>query len=141
MAAKNPHRLEAVLAYPSHWFDPEDLMTFIESNLFRGSWKRLSLTDEQLFELQVAIMSLPRGAPVVKGTGGLRKLRFSPESENVGKSGSYRVCYVHFEEYSVVLLVLAYAKNEDDDLSPEGKKAIRRMIREQHALLSRGPIR
>jgi hypothetical protein len=45
-----------------------------------------------------------------------------------GKSGGNRVCYVYFEEYSVVLLVLAYPKNEKDDLSDAEKKAIKKLI-------------
>ena len=77
----------------------------------------------------------------MRGTGGLRKIRFSPADSAKGKSGSYRACYVYYEEFGLILLVTAYPKNKRDDLSDAARKAIRKMIEEQHKLLRRGPIR
>jgi hypothetical protein len=47
-----------------------------------------------------------------------------------GKSGGARVCYVYFEQYSVVVLVLAYPKNEKEGLSGSEKKAIKKLLKE-----------
>jgi hypothetical protein len=85
-------------------------------------------------------MTNPKGHPVVKGTGGLRKIRFSPTGTPHGKSGSHRACYVYYEEFGIVLLVTAYPKNRKDDLSAADRNTIRRMIEEQYRLLHRGPI-
>jgi hypothetical protein len=133
-------RREAALGYPRPLPNLEELLSFIESNVFRNAWKTCGLTDNDLFELQREIMTHPKGHPVVKGTGGLRKIRFSPAGSGHGKSGSHRACYVYYEEFGLVLLVTAYPKNKRDDLSAVARKAIRKMIEEQHKLLRRGPI-
>lgn len=141
MAKKNPQRLEASLKFPGHLFKPEDFLSFIESKVFERAWKACGLTDEALFELHLLIMLRPKGPPVVEGTGGLRKLRFSPAGAARGKSGSHRVCYVYYEEFGIVLLVTAYPKNKKDSLSDAAIKAIRKMIEDQHKLLRQGSIK
>ncbi len=140
MARKDPQREETRLRYPSHLLNPKDLLTFLESPVFQRAWKACALTDDDLFDLQRLIMAHPKGGPVVKGTGGLRKIRFSPAAAPQGKSGSHRACYVFYEEFGLVLLVTAYPKNKRDDLSAAARKAIRKMIEEQNKLLARGPL-
>jgi hypothetical protein len=121
--------------------DPEDSLLFIESEVFTRAWKRCGLTDEGLFELQVCIMAHPKLHPVMEGTGGVRKIRFTPAGKATGKSGSHRACYVYYEEYGVGLLLTAYPKSKKDNISAAGRDAMRRMVEYQHKLLSRGPIR
>jgi hypothetical protein len=117
------------------------LVSFIESSVFQRAWKQCGLNDDDLFELQVLIATNPKGSPVVQGTGGLRKARFSPTGTPHGKSGSYRVCYAYYEEFGIVLLATAYPKNKQDDLSSDARKAIRNMLAQQYRLLHRGPMR
>ena len=126
---------------PDSPLDSEDLLSFIASTAFERAWKQCELTDDDLFELQRCILARPNGAPVMSGTGGLRKLRFSPAGASHGKSGSHRACYVYFEEFGVVLLVTAYSKSKKDNLSAASRNVIRKMIEEQHRLLRRGPIK
>jgi len=128
MAGTNRSRQIGTLVYERHRFKPEDLLRFIEMKPFTEGWKQLGLGDQDLFALQVMIMLGPKGPPVVAGTRGLRKIRFAPKSWGKGKSGAARVCYAYLEEHGVVLLVIAYAKNEKDDLTPAEKKAIRRLL-------------
>lgn len=64
----------------------------------------------------------------MRGTDGLRKLRYSPEGWNTGKSHALRVCYVYFEKYGHVLLCLVFRKGELENLSPSGKQAVNRAI-------------
>jgi RNase H-fold protein (predicted Holliday junction resolvase) len=45
---------------------------------------------------------------------------------------------VYFEEYSIVLLVLAYPKSEKDDLSNAEKKAIKKLIEEIEQEFAKG---
>ena len=113
-----------------------DLLSFIESKSFLSAWRRCGLADGDLLALQIGILVDPKSAPVIEGTGGLRKLRFSPPGSRRGKSGSHRVCYVYFEEFGIVFLVTVYDKKQKDNLSAAGKKTIRMMIEHQHALLS-----
>lgn len=113
-----------------------DLLSFIEAKPFQSAWRRCDLDDADLLSLQIGIMVDPKSAPVIEGTGGLRKLRFSPRGAHRGKSGSHRVCYVFFEEFGIVLLVTAFDKKQKDNLSAAAKKTIRQLIERQHALLS-----
>lgn len=58
--------------------------------------------------------------------GGLRKLRFA--FENMGKSGSTRVCYVDFPSKETVYLITIYPKNEKDNLTRAECKNISKLI-------------
>lgn len=116
------------MAKSGHRFTPEDLLNFSELDWFVRNWSELGLTDEELSRLQMLIMFEPRGGEVVRGTGGLRKLRFVPTGWNRGKSGALRVCYVYFEKYGFVVLVTVYTKADLDNLSAAGKNAIRNSV-------------
>ena len=74
MANKKSQRIEADVVYPGHWLPPEDLLSFIETAPFQRRWRDCGLTDDELFELQLAIMIDPKAHPVVRDTGGLRKM-------------------------------------------------------------------
>lgn len=101
--------------YPKHKLGPADLLHFIELKSFTKSWDELFADDEDSLEkLQVMIMCAPKQFPVVGGTDGLRKMRFARDGG--GKSGGFRVCYVYFEQFFTVLLILVYSKNESDDI-------------------------
>ncbi len=116
----------------------EDLLHFIESSDFTAAWGSLGLDDEDdLTTLQLAIMAGPNGPPVIQGTGGLRKIRFAPPRWQTGKSGALRICYVYFEEFGIVYLVVVYRKGEKDDLSPHERTAIRSYIQKIEAELRR----
>jgi hypothetical protein len=109
-----------------HEFAPNDLLHFVELDEFAGDWARLGLdVEHDLWTLQLQIMADPQRAPVIPGTGGLRKLRFAPATWQRGKSGSIRVCYAHFQKYGIVLLVMAYAKGGKDSLTAREKHGIR----------------
>src|SRR4051812_1817991 len=122
MSGEKNRRERHTLVYPRHAFEPEDLLRFVELKPFTSAWKDLGLRDEDQQALEVMIMMNPKGHPVVEGTGGLRKMRFAPARWETGKRGAARVCYVYFEEYCSAVLVLAYGKNEKDDLAPHEKR-------------------
>src|SRR5438105_4897303 len=108
-------------------------MRFVELPVFTADWRDLKLTDDDLMELKAAIMSAPARAPVIAGTGGLRKLRLGRPGR--GKRGGLRVCYAHFPAYSVVILVAVYGKNEQEDLSAAEKRQVRALLKEIEELL------
>lgn len=117
-------REKQTVVFPGHMLAPEELRNFFELDWFFDSWQEMGLTDDDLSALQVVIMLDPKGPPVMSGTKGLRKLRFSPEAWNTGKRGALRVCYVDFEKYGIVLLCLVFPKGELENVSAAGKKAI-----------------
>ncbi len=134
-------RRVCTLVYPKHHFEPEDCVSFIEMEGFADDWRGLRLNDDDLMALQLLIMLRPKGNPVVQGTGGLRKMRFSSPRWRTGKRGAVRVGYVYLEEYRCVLLVVAYSKSESDDLSATEKVLIRKLIRRVEREFDEGVIR
>ena len=108
MAPCDPSRQKFVVHH-SNWLKPEDLYRFIHLDGFTSDWNELKLKDEDLQTLQLVIMANPTAGPVVAGTGGVRKLRFSPPSSNKGKRGAMRVLYAIFPDYSVAVLAAAYS--------------------------------
>src|SRR2546422_11337974 len=95
----------------------EDWASFIEIPYFVNKWQHLGLDDNDLRALQILLTVQPKLAPVMQGTGGLRKLRFARTVGGRGKSGSFRIGYVYFEELGIIGLLAVYAKNDQANLS------------------------
>jgi hypothetical protein len=116
----------------------EDWKRFVEIPYFRAKWKSLGLTDDDLNALQIMIMMQPKGAPVVSGTGGLRKARFSPPGSGRGKRGAYRIGYAYFEEFGVVCLIAVYAKNDQENIPIAQRREIKIAIERLHEWIASG---
>ena len=100
--------------------------TFVELPIFRSRWKDMGLDDNDLKRLQEELLADPKVGAVMRGTGGVRKMRFAFEQK--GKSGSVRVIYVDFEVYEKIFLLTAYPKNEKDNLTVAERNEIKQMI-------------
>lgn len=105
-------------------------LTFVQLSTFVAKWRRLGLTDDDLQALEEAILERPQGGQVMRGTGGLRKMRFAPPSWHMGKSGATRVCYVVFSEVASCYLFAIFAKNEKPNLSAAEQAELRAAVRE-----------
>lgn len=93
--------------------------------------------DETFRQLQLWLTNNPKLAPVIPGTGGLRKARWADPSKGTGKRGGLRVIYLFIEEVSMIVLFNVYSKNVVTDLTPEQKRAAAkyaRSIREYFAV-------
>ncbi len=93
---------------------------------FEKEWRSLNLGDEELKSLQEELTINPTKGDLIRGTGGLRKIRVA--FEGTGKSGSARVCYVDFAFYEKIYLITAYSKNKKDNLSKKERNLIRILI-------------
>ena len=51
-------------------------------------------------------------------------------SGNKGKSGSYRVLYLDLPTREHTHLLYIYKKGESEDISPEGKKIMRNLVKQ-----------
>lgn len=100
--------------------------TFIQTNEFSKNWEELGFNDEDLRKLELEIMKNPQIGPIVRGTGKLRKMRFSFPDR--GKSGSVRVCYVDFVIQEAIYLVTVYSKKQKDNLTQTERNNIKKMI-------------
>lgn len=61
------------------------------------------------------IATNPLAGDVIPGTGSLRKVRWS--RDGMGKRGGARVIYFNQLDNGLVVLLMAYAKSVDDNLS------------------------
>ena len=99
---------------------------FIHTKMFDKKWLELGCDDDDLGELQKAICESPRKHPVIRGTGGVRKIRILLDGR--GKSGGARVLYVDFVVHGVVGLLFAYPKNEKENITEAERKTLKTMV-------------
>ncbi len=114
---------------------------FVLMESFERRWKALGLDEDDLRALEFAIQPDPDRHPVIRQTGGLRKIRFAASGSTRGKSGSYRVGYAHFPNPGLVLLLLVWAKNEKGELSNAECHAISDALNRFETLIRTGAIR
>lgn len=117
--------------------EPSRLLRFVHFPQFLRDWGRLRLDDEDQRALEQEILAAPDRAPVIKHSGGLRKLRFTPPGSSRGKRGAYRVCYAFFPRHGTIALFLAFGKNEQTDLTHAEARAIAAALRAFEAELRR----
>ena len=96
---------------------------FIHTKVFDRLWDSLGCNDTDLLELQKAICENPQGAPVIRGTGGVRKIRIALEAR--GKSGGARVLFGDFPEPGIVYLFVAYPKSAKEDINEEERQFLK----------------
>lgn len=100
-------------------------MVFAETSIFT---KRISevASDEEYSEFQAFLAENPESGDVIEGTGGLRKVRMRLQGR--GKSGGARVIYYYLESASQIRMVFLFKKNEQDNLTDEQKKQLKRIV-------------
>ena len=86
----------------------------------------MGLNDDDLPALEEALLENPQVGDVIQGTGGARKMRIQLEGR--GTRGGGRVIYLDVFEAEQLFLLFAYPKNVQSDLTPEQKKAIRKLV-------------
>ena len=112
--------------------------TFIQLAGFTRLWRAEGLSDEDLAALEAAIMEKTDGAPVMKGTGGLRKIRFAPPSFRRGKSGAMRIGYAQFPDVARIYLVTLFLKKDEENLSAAECAKIRTLLTALAEMLRKG---
>ena len=68
----------------------------------------------------------PKAGRIIQGTGGLRKLRFARPGK--GKSGGSRVIYYYHDDTKPILLLLIYAKADQDNLTNAQKAQLKKHV-------------
>ena len=101
------------------------MFTVVESPIFQRLWPRYWDEDERA-EFASFIASDPEAGSVIRGSGGVRKVRWA--REGTGKSGGVRVVYLTRNETSEVYLLTMYAKSESENISISTLKEIRRAL-------------
>jgi len=89
----------------------------------------MGLTDTELAELEKTMMRNPSIGAIIKGTGGVRKMRFALHNDK-GKSGGVRVLYVDYVSYEKTILLNAYVKGEKDSITDSEKSQLKKIVDE-----------
>jgi hypothetical protein len=74
-------------------------------------------------------MLRPEQGPVIKGSDGLRKVRWAPAG--IGKRGGVRVIYHWATGEDLVYMLYIYAKAEQGDLTPRQTRELAKVVREE----------
>ena len=98
------------------------MLTFVETKLFTRLVNDY-LTDDEYAALQDAITNNPHAGDVVRGSGGVRKLRWGLSGR--GKRGGVRVIYFPRLGHGEVWMLTIYAKNEASNIPAHVLKRIK----------------
>lgn len=104
-------------------------MVIIETSVFTKQVHEL-LEDDDYRKLQIALVNRPNTGSVIRGGGGLRKVRWALPGR--GKRGGVRVIYYWVVEQEQLLMLFIYPKNERNDLTPAQLRILRRIVEEEY---------
>ena len=99
-------------------------LQFIESPVYSEQIEAL-LSAEDHRQLQLYLLEQPDRGDLIKGTGGLRKLRWAGSGR--GKRGGIRVIYYLWHGDKAFLL-FAYPKNKQENLTPAQAGLLKALI-------------
>jgi len=99
---------------------------FVETSIFTEEIRRL-LPDEGYRMLQTALMLRPDAGRLIRGSGGLRKVRWNLPGG--GKRGGLRVIY-YWDPPDTIYLLLPFRKSEQDDLTSDQLGVLRKLVKE-----------
>ena len=99
-------------------------ITVIETPEFLSATRKL-ITDDDRALLVDYLAYHPMAGDLIRGTGGVRKLRWGLEGR--GKRGGARVVYFYHDMDMPLFALTAYAKNERSDLSQQDRNDFRQL--------------
>ena len=103
-------------------------MQFVETAVFTSLIVE-AIEDDEYKALQVALLLRPEQGSLIRGSGGLRKIRWSGKGR--GKRGGLRVIYYWEPARSTCYMLFAYWKNEQGDLTATQVRTLARIVREE----------
>jgi hypothetical protein len=89
--------------------------------------------DDGFLAMQLMLLRQPDAGEVIRGTGGLRKVRFSDNRRQKGKRGGLRIIYFWWAAGGQFWLFTLYDKDEVDDLTPRERGALKDMLKAELA--------
>ena len=101
------------------------MFSFFETTLFTRLVSDY-LSAEEYGKLQQELMSNPEAGAVIRGSGGVRKIRWAAAGRR--KRGGYRVIYFVRRSNDMIWMLTMYPKNVTDSLPGNVLKQIREEI-------------
>jgi len=102
-------------------------MEIAETSIFTKKITEI-LTDDEYKEFQNFLVANPKKGDVIKGSGGLRKIRWKVKGR--GKSGGIRNIYYYYEEDNLILMIFVYEKSKTENLTPKQIEMLRKAFME-----------
>ena len=87
------------------------------------------MEDEDYSALQTYLAKHPEGGKVIPSSGGMRKIRWAGSGR--GKRGGTRVIYYWWVAKNRISMLYLYPKNEQDDLTADQLRLLRRALEHQ----------
>ncbi len=103
-------------------------MEIVETSVFTRQIRGL-LKDDDYKELQARLVANPLAGTVIRGSGGLRKVRWAIGGR--GKSGGIRVIYYYVAPDDRLFMLAAYSKGAKEDLTDKEVAALRKLVKEE----------
>ncbi len=108
-----------------HW-RTVPLVEFVRFPTFEKSAYGL-VSEADILELEMHLAVHPHAGDLIPGGRGLRKLRRPAKGR--GKRGGARVIYYHVNSQHLILLIVAYAKNEQEDLDRRQLQILAQLVK------------
>jgi mRNA-degrading endonuclease RelE of RelBE toxin-antitoxin system len=102
-------------------------MEIVETSIFTKEITRI-LSDDEYRQLQYFLVANPQSGDVIKGSGGLRKMRWKTKGR--GKSGGIRTIYYYHQDESMLLMIYVYEKSKTENLTPKQIEILRKTFME-----------
>lgn len=102
-------------------------MEFIETPTFTRQVTEL-LTDDEYREMQSALVEDPERGDLIRGGGGIRKLRHAIHGR--GKSAGVRAIYCWIKDDHQIYMLVVYPKSRKDDLTDKELAILRALVKE-----------
>jgi hypothetical protein len=103
-------------------------VVFLETPVFTRQIREL-VDDDGYRRLQATLDDRPDAGDLIPRSGGLRKIRIAASGR--GKRAGARVIYYWIAAKDQIYMLLAYAKNVQDDLAEDQVKALRALVRQE----------
>lgn len=103
-------------------------MRFIETPIFTEDVER-DLSVEEYRQLQLALLLRPIQGALIRGSGGLRKIRWS--RPGMGKRGGLRAIYFWEAKSETFYMLMVYRKNDQENLTPKQVAILQRLVKEE----------
>lgn len=100
-------------------------LTVVETPEFLSQAEGLWSDEERRLLIDYLALN-PTAGDVIRGTGGVRKLRWGIEGR--GKRSGSRVIYFFHNDRMPVFLLTAYSKSRQEDLSQADRNSLREVI-------------
>lgn len=98
------------------------MISFVETKLFTRLVHEY-LSDDEYSRLQQALLADPEAGAVIRGSGGVRKLRWGVPGR--GKRGGIRIIYFLRSRQGQIWMLTLYAKNVAESISADVLKQIK----------------